>query len=186
MGTSVCDHYSRASWQIDTLQLCLPEGYCVATELILLIGVQAAAKTTFYRRRLADSYIHFSMDLLRTTSHPARRQAQLIEQALQERLSVVVDNTSPTAEVRAPLIAPGKQRSCAIIGYYFPPDVASALKRNAGRRSRARVPPAAIYATRKKLQPPPHAEGFDALYSVRNDEACAFQVWPSPEEAMDA
>lgn len=52
-------------------------------ELILLIGLQAAGKTTFYRRRLADGYTHISMDLLRNNPHPARRQAQLIEQALQ-------------------------------------------------------------------------------------------------------
>jgi signal recognition particle GTPase len=43
------------------------------TELILLIGLQAAGKTTFYRQRLADGYRHISMDLLRNTSHLARR-----------------------------------------------------------------------------------------------------------------
>jgi predicted kinase len=55
-------------------------------ELILLIGLQAAGKTTFYRQRLADGYIHISMDLLRNNPRPARRQrrqAQLIEQALE-------------------------------------------------------------------------------------------------------
>ena len=78
-------------------------------ELVLLIGLQAAGKTTFYRQRLADGYTHISMDLLRNNPHPARRQAQLIEQALQAGQSIVVDNTSPTAEVRAPLIALGKQ-----------------------------------------------------------------------------
>src|SRR5689334_22756447 len=99
MNTSVCDHYSRASWLIDSPQPCLPEGYCVATEMILLIGLQAAGKTTFHRQRLGDDYTHISMDLLRNNSHPARRQAQLLEQALQAGHSVVLDNTNPTAEV---------------------------------------------------------------------------------------
>ena len=81
-------------------------------ELVLLIGLQAAGKTTFYRQRLADGYTHISMDLLRNNPHPARRQAQLIEQALQAGKSIVVDNTSPTAEVRAPLIALSKQYDC--------------------------------------------------------------------------
>jgi predicted kinase len=62
-------------------------------ELILLIGLQAAGKTTFSHKRLADGYTHFSMDLLRNNPHPARRQAQLIEQALQAGQSIVVDNT---------------------------------------------------------------------------------------------
>src|SRR5690349_19519642 len=118
-------------------------------ELILLIGLQAAGKTTFYRQRLADGYVHISMDLLRNNPHPAGRQAQLIEHALQANQSVVVDNTNPTAEVRAPLIALGKQQSYAIIGYYFPPDVAGSIKRNAERDCKAKVPPVAIYATRK-------------------------------------
>ena len=33
--------------------------------------------------------------------------------------------------------------------------------RNAGREGKAKVPSVAIYATRKKLQPPSYAEDFD-------------------------
>jgi predicted kinase len=152
----------------------------------MMIGLQAAGKTTFYCERLADGYIHISMDLLRRNPHPARRQALLTEQALQAGQSVVLDNSNPTAEVRAPLISLGKQDGYAIIGYYFPPDVAASLKRNAGREGRAQAPPVAIYATRKKLQPPSDVEGFDPLYSVRIAEDGAIQVQPWPEETMDA
>jgi predicted kinase len=154
-------------------------------KLILLIGLQAAGKTTFYRQRLADGYVHISMDLLRNNAHPARRQVQLIEQALQAGPCVVVDNTNPTPEVRAPLIALGKQYGYAIIGYFFTPNVAASLKRNAGRGGTAKVPPVAIYVTHKKLQPPSYAEGFDALYSVRIAEDGAFQLQAWPEEAPD-
>jgi len=155
----------------------------VATELVLLIGLQAAGKTTFYRQRFADGYTHVSMDLLHNNPHPARRQAQLIEEALQAGHSVVVDNTNPTAEVRAPLIALGKQHGYTIIGYYFPPDVAASLQRNAGRE--AKVPPVAIYATRKKLQSPSYSEGFDALYSVRITKGGGFDAQPWVEETPD-
>jgi predicted kinase len=154
-------------------------------ELILLIGLQAAGKTTFYRQRLADGHTHISMDLLRNNPHPGRRQAQLIEQALQADHAVVVDNTCPTVEVRTPLIALGKRFGCVITGYYFPLDVAASLKRNAWREGKAKVPPVAIYATRKKLQPPSYAEGFDALYSVRIAVDGAFQVQPWVEEIAD-
>jgi hypothetical protein len=71
-------------------------------ELILLIGLQATGKTTFYRQRLADGYMHIRMDLLRNNPHPARRQAQLLDEALQAGQSIVLDNTSPTVEVRPP------------------------------------------------------------------------------------
>jgi predicted kinase len=154
-------------------------------ELILLIGLQAVGKTTFYRQELADGYLHISMDLLGSNPRPAQRQAQLIEQVLQAVQSVVVDNTNPAAEVRAPLIALGRQYGCAITGYYFPPDVAGSLKCNAGREENAKVPPVAIYAIRKKLQPPSNAEGFGALYSVRIAEGSAFRVRPRIEETAD-
>jgi hypothetical protein len=52
-------------------------------------------------------------------SNPARRQRQLIEAALQQGLSVVVDNTNPTKEVRAELINLGRLYAAEIIGYYF-------------------------------------------------------------------
>ena len=131
-----------------------------------------------YRQRLADGSVHTSMDLLRNNPHPARRQAQLIEQALQAGESVILDNTNPTAEDRAPLLALGKQHGYTIIGYYFLPDVSASLKRNAEREGKAKVPPVAIYATRKKLQPPSYSEGFAALYSVRIAEDGVFQVQP--------
>jgi predicted kinase len=154
-------------------------------ELILLIGLQVEGKTTFYRQRLADGYTHSSMDLLRNNPHPARRQAQLIEQALQASPSVVADNTSHTPEVRAPLIALGKRHGYTIIGYYFPPDIAGSIRRNAAREGKAKVPAVAIYATRKKLQPPSYAEGFDALYSVQIAGDWGFDVQPWVEETID-
>ena len=43
----------------------------------------------------------------------------------------------------------------------------------------------AIYATRKKLQPPSYAEGFDTLYNVSIAEEGAFEVRPWVEEAYD-
>ena len=67
----------------------------------------------------------------------------------------------------------------------FTPDVSASLKRNAGREGKAKVPPVAIYATRKKLQPPSYAEGFDTLYNVSIAEEGAFEVRPWVEEAYD-
>jgi predicted kinase len=56
---------------------------------------------------------------MRNNKNRARRQAQLIEAALQAGRSVVVDNTNPTVEERASLIELGKLYGAQILGYYF-------------------------------------------------------------------
>lgn len=65
-------------------------------ELIMMIGLQASGKSTFARSRFGATHEYVSKDLLRNTSNPARRQQQLIEAALRQERSVVVDNTHPT------------------------------------------------------------------------------------------
>jgi predicted kinase len=136
-------------------------------ELVIFMGLQAAGKTTFYRRRFAASHEHISKDLMRSQPRPARRQAQLIEAALGAGRSVVVDNTNATLEDRAELIRLGRAYGAEIVGYAFESSVAESRKRNSQRTGRARVPDVAIYATAKRFVPPAPAEGFDRLYVVR-------------------
>lgn len=135
-------------------------------ELVLFIGLQASGKSSFYRARLAATHELVSKDLMPSNARPERRQRQLIEAALGRGASVVVDNTSPTPEVRAPLIAIGRSLGAEITGYYFDAAVGACLARNRLREGRARVPDVAIFATRKTLKPPTFAEGFDRLYRV--------------------
>lgn len=136
-------------------------------QLIIFIGLQAAGKSTFYQTHFAETHTLISKDLLRNNKRPARRQSQLVEEALQARLSVVIDNTNPTREDREQLIRLGRQYGAEIIGYYFEPQVKLSLERNRLRDGPARVPDIAIFATRKKLVPPTYDEGFDKLYTVR-------------------
>ena len=145
-------------------------------ELVILIGLQASGKTAFYRTHFAATHEHVSKDRLRHNKKPSRRQAQLIDDALQAGRSVVVDNTTPTVADRAPLIALGRAHGARISGYYFAPSVSGSLERNREREGRARVPAVAIYATCKKLAPPSYAEGFDMLYVVRIAGHGAFEV----------
>jgi predicted kinase len=150
-------------------------------EVVLLIGLQGAGKSTFARSQLGDTHAYVSRDLLRNNRHPSQRQLQLIEEALREGRSVLVDNTHATLADRAAIVALGRQYGARILGYYFPPNVAESLARNRARSGTARVPPVAIYATANKFQPPTHEEGFDALYRVRatgTPESPAFEVEP--------
>ena len=136
-------------------------------ELVILVGLQASGKSTFAGQRFAGTHVYVSKDAMRNARKKEPRQRQLVEAALREGRSVVVDNTNPTLEDRAALIELGRAYGAEIVGYYFEPDLAASRERNRQREGRARVPDVALYVTIKKLQPPRLAEGFDRLYRVR-------------------
>jgi predicted kinase len=131
------------------------------------VGLQGAGKTTFYRARFAATHEHVSKDLFPNARYRGRRQTQLIEAALSEGRSVVVDNTNATVEDRASLIAPGRAHGAEIVGYFFVSSVGESLRRNRERAGKQRVPDVAIFATAKRLVQPTYAEDFDRLYEVR-------------------
>jgi predicted kinase len=148
-------------------------------ECVILIGLPASGKSTFYRERLSGSHDHVSKDLMRSNRRPQRRQEQLIADALAAGRSVCVDNTNPSISIRAPLIALARAHGAQVVGYFFPTDARDALRRNRGREGRLRVPDVAIFTTRKQLQPPNYDEGFDRLYHVTlNEHERVFEVRP--------
>lgn len=140
-------------------------------ECVILIGLPASGKSTFFRERFAATHDHVSKDLLRNNRRPQRRQEQLIAESLSAGRSVVVDNTNPSAGVRAPLIDAARKHGAEVVGYFFISDARDALRRNRTRDGRERVPDVAIFTVRKHLQPPTPAEGFDRLYAVTMIEA---------------
>lgn len=153
-------------------------------ELVIMIGLQASGKTTFARSRFGATYQYVSKDLLGNNSNPARRQRQLIEEALQQGLSVVVDNTNPTIEARREIIALGRLYDAEITGYYFAVQLKQCLERNHAREGKARVPDVAIFATLKKLTRPSYAEGFTKLFYVYNTGDQNFEVYDWKEEDL--
>lgn len=140
-------------------------------ECVILIGLPAAGKSTFFRERFAGTHDHVSKDLLRNNRRPQRRQEQLIAESLAAGRSVVVDNTNPSAGVRASLIQVARTYGAEVVGYFFLSDARDALRRNRTRKGRERVPDVAIFTVRKHLQPPTPGEGFDRLYAVTMIEA---------------
>jgi predicted kinase len=150
-------------------------------ELVLFIGLQASGKSSFYAARFAKTHVHVSKDLFPNAASRDRRQTRLLEEAFAAGRSVVLDNTSPTPEVRAPLIALARRHGARVVGYYFESKVADCLARNRARSGKARVPDVALFATAKRLAPPSPAEGFDALYHVRLAGPDRFEVsdWPA-------
>lgn len=154
--------------------------YNARMELVILSGLQASGKSTFARALFAATHTYVSKDLLRNNKRPERRQSRLVEEALAAGRSVVVDNTNPTLADRAALIALGREYGAVITGYAFESSAAASLERNGRREGRARVPPVAIYATRKRLVPLTYAEGFDRLYRVRISGEGTFTVEREP------
>jgi predicted kinase len=150
-------------------------------ECVLLIGLPASGKSTFFRERFAGTHDHVSKDLLRNNRRPQRRQELLIAESLASGRSVVIDNTNPSVAVRAPLIAAARALGAEVTGYVFVTEAADALRRNRTRAGRERVPDIAIFTARKRFEMPTSSEGFDRLFEVRvNEQERRFEVVPLP------
>ncbi len=154
-------------------------------ELVIFCGLQAAGKTTFYRRHFAATHVHVSKDLMPHNRRKELRQRDLVAEALAAGHPVVVDNTNRSRAEREPLIALGRDFGAMIVGYFFEISVPEAIRRNATRAGRARVPEVGILATAKRLQPPHPDEAYDALFIVRGPDGQVEPMWPHASGAGD-
>jgi predicted kinase len=136
------------------------------TECVMLIGVPAAGKTTFFQRYFAATHRHVSKDLWPNATGRDARQQRLIAESLAAGSSLVVDNTNATTAERAAIIALARAHGARIVGYFFDVTTREAVARNAGRTGRQKVPNVAIFTVAKRLQPPTLAEGFDQLFRL--------------------
>lgn len=142
-------------------------------EMIVLIGIQATGKTTFYQTHFFTTHLRISMDLLRTR----HRENIFLQACLSTRQRFVVDNTNPTREERARYIVPARHNRFRVIGYFFEPDPRVCYERNEARDDKHRVPPAGLFGTLKHLERPSRDEGFDELYRVDAREG-RFDITP--------
>lgn len=146
-------------------------------EAVILVGVQGAGKTTFYRERFFDTHVRISLDMLKTRE----RERTLVTACLASRQPFVVDNTNPTAEDRARYVAVARAAGFRVAGYFFETTLREAIRRNNERTGKSKVPPPAIGGTLKRLQAPTLAEGFDEMYRVRVQEGGGFEVLAESE-----
>jgi predicted kinase len=154
-------------------------------ELVVLIGLPGAGKTSFHRSRFAATHLHVSKDLMRNRRDRQHRQLALIDQALAGGRSVVVDNVNATATDRATLVEAGRRRGATIVGYVLGTSRDECLRRNRDRVGRERVPAVAIHAAVKRFEWPRRAEGFDRLERVEANDG-RFEVSPWADEPGDA
>jgi predicted kinase len=131
-------------------------------EAVLLVGLQGSGKSTLYRERFFDTHVRISQDLLRTR----HRQARFLEVCLDTRMPFVVDKVNATAAERRPVVEAARAAGFRVVAYLLSTAPRTAAERNAARPERARVPPAAIFGTAKRLEPPRAEEGFDEVHVV--------------------
>ncbi len=145
-------------------------------QCVLLVGLQASGKTTFYRSRFAATHEHISKDDFPHARSRDARQASLMRAALTAGRSVVIDNTNVTPAERASAITIARDCGARVVGYFFEPSIGASIARNRLREGRARVPDVAIPATAKRLVAPDPVEGFHELYRVKLTDRGEFEV----------
>lgn len=142
-------------------------------QAIILMGIQASGKTTFYNRMLADEgYIHISLDVL----HTRNKEDRLLMECFENGRSFVVDNTNPEISVREKYITKAKEFGYQVIGIFFQSRVKDCMKRNEQRG--LKVPQKAIASMSNNLQLPSLAEGFNELYFVSININNTFKISP--------
>jgi predicted kinase len=132
-------------------------------ELVILIGLQASGKSSFFKERFADTHVRINLDMLKTR----HREKLLFEACLAARQPCVVDNTNPRAEDRARYIPAARAAGFRVAGYYFQSKLEECQKRNQARPGKKAIPLGGLLRAHALLEPPKLSEGFDALYYVR-------------------
>jgi predicted kinase len=145
-------------------------------ECVILAGLPAAGKTTFYRERFAATHRHISKDLWPNAAGREARQRRAIDEALAAGASIVVDNTHPTAAGRRAIVALARARGARVVCYFFDVTTREAVARNATRTGSAKVPNVAIFTTAKRFEPPTRAEGYDQLFRLTLTPARSFAI----------
>jgi predicted kinase len=131
-------------------------------EAVILIGIPASGKTTFYQGRLSATHIQINLDTLKTRA----RESLILQKCIAAGQAFAVDNTNITREQRARFILPARMAGYRVTGYFFEPAIKDILERNRQRKGKASIPAAGIFGTLKRMQLPELQEGFDELYHV--------------------
>jgi hypothetical protein len=143
-------------------------------ELILLIGIPAAGKSTFAREQLFDTHVRLNLDMLRTRV----KEMRLLEACLKSRISCMVDNTNITRAGRARYIPLAKTARFRVTGYCLETSLETALRQNLQRERH--VPNYAIEARHNDQELPTLEEEFDELHRMQlQDGGFVVQAFPA-------
>ena len=141
-------------------------------ELVILIGLQGAGKSTFYKERYFSTHLRINLDMLNTR----HREQRLLLACIETSQPFVVDNTNPTQAEREVYIRAAKDAGFRVVCYYFQSRIEDCKRHNDQRPLVQQVPLRGILGTAGRMEFPTRAEGFDDLFYVRIDEANGFVI----------
>ena len=124
-------------------------------ELVVMAGLQGSGKSTWVQAFLAGTHVVVSKDHWPNARRREARQRRVVAEFLAEGASVVVDNTNPAPEDRAPLIAAARVAGVPVRAVWLDTPEATCRERNDRREGRARVPEVGFRATARRFLPPP-------------------------------
>ena len=140
-------------------------------ELVVVVGLQGAGKSTWVQRHLAATHTVVSKDHWPRARRREARQQRVVAELLAAGRSVVVDNTNPSPEERAPLVAAARAAGVPVRAVWVDTPLEQCLARvearNDAREGRARVPLVGVLAARSRFRAPTEDEGFDRVDVVR-------------------
>ena len=143
---------------------------------VILIGIPASGKSSFFATFCKGKYTHINLDTLRTR----KKEASLLAECLMESESFVVDNTNLLKSDRQRYIVPAKAERYRVEGYFFQSVLADCIERNKKRSGKARIPDAVITSKSNMLELPVIDEGFDELFLVKlNKGRFLIEQWTS-------
>lgn len=132
----------------------------VTAELVILVGLQGAGMSTLVAERFSETHQVVSKDHWPNARRREARQLRVVEELLSGGQSVVVDNTNPGIEERAPLLELATRLGVSVRAVYVDVPIEIARGRNSARAGRAVVPEVGLRATARRLVPPTIGEGF--------------------------
>ena len=84
-------------------------------EAVILVGIQASGKSTFYQQRFFDTHVRISRDVLKTKN----RERVLLQACLDTHQPFVIDNTNVLAEERARYVVAARAAGFRVVCYFF-------------------------------------------------------------------
>lgn len=119
-------------------------------EAVILVGLQGAGKSTFYRQRYLATHSHISLDALKTR----HRERTVLAECLTAKRPFVVDNTNPGKADREAYTKPAIQTGYRVVGFYFQSRVEDCCRRNNQRSGSEQIPFLGLLGTAKRLERP--------------------------------
>ncbi len=145
----------------------MTDSAAAAQELVVMVGLQGAGKTTWVAEHLAGTHVVVSKDHWPNARRREARQRRVVAELLAAGRSVVVDNTNPSREERAALVELASEAGVPARAVWLDVPLVTCLRRNATRTGRALVPLVGVLATADRLVPPTVDEGLCAVEVVR-------------------